>query len=152
MAIFEVHHLSKRFGNLEVLKDISLTINPGEIVLDHFTGASGASKMTVYDSFSLGGEGSPPVILGNNTMIEAYDVQPQYRAIRSVGPTAKLCIMNGGRSPEGQQLIDRSVNTFRQINAEMFEGISDEELRCLTGLLDRIHTHWNNIESVEREA
>ena len=50
-----------------------------------------------------------------------------------------------GILPEGQQLIDRSVKTFRQINAEMFEGISDEELRCLTGLLDRIHRSLSNM-------
>ena len=43
-SIFEVHHLSKRFGDLEVLKDISVTINKGEIV--SIIGPSGSGKST----------------------------------------------------------------------------------------------------------
>ena len=44
MKILEISHLSKRFGDLEVLKDISVTINKGEIV--SIIGPSGSGKST----------------------------------------------------------------------------------------------------------
>lgn len=44
-AIIDLQHLAKRFGNQTVLKDINLTVNPGEIV--GLIGPSGAGKSTV---------------------------------------------------------------------------------------------------------
>ena len=51
--------------------------------------------------------------------------------------------------PEGRQLIDDSIKTFRQIDAEMFDGISDADLDQLTGILSRIH---QNLCGMERAA
>ncbi|CAJ1229153.1 ABC transporter ATP-binding protein [Lactiplantibacillus xiangfangensis] len=44
-AIIDLQHLAKKFGNQMVLKDINLTVNPGEIV--GLIGPSGAGKSTV---------------------------------------------------------------------------------------------------------
>jgi ABC-2 type transport system ATP-binding protein len=44
-AIIDLQHLAKQFGNQPVLKDINLTVNPGEIV--GLIGPSGAGKSTV---------------------------------------------------------------------------------------------------------
>ncbi|ETY72818.1 glycosyl transferase family 2 [Lactiplantibacillus fabifermentans T30PCM01] len=44
-AIIDLKHLAKDFGNQTVLKDINLTVNPGEIV--GLIGPSGAGKSTV---------------------------------------------------------------------------------------------------------
>ncbi|MFC6202948.1 ABC transporter ATP-binding protein [Lactiplantibacillus nangangensis] len=44
-AIIELQHLAKSFGKQTVLKDINLTVNPGEIV--GLIGPSGAGKSTV---------------------------------------------------------------------------------------------------------
>ncbi len=44
-AIIDLQHLAKKFGNQTVLKDINLTVNPGEIV--GLIGPSGAGKSTV---------------------------------------------------------------------------------------------------------
>ena len=41
--------------------------------------------------------------------------------------------------PLGQRLIDDSLKTFREVDAGMFEGISDEDILRLTGLLSRMH-------------
>jgi putative lysine transport system ATP-binding protein len=51
MAIIEIEHLSKRFDLLEVLKDISLSVNEGEIV--SIIGASGSGKSTLLRCINL---------------------------------------------------------------------------------------------------
>ena len=45
MAILEVRNLSKRFGNLEVLKDISFSVEKGQVV--SIIGPSGSGKSTL---------------------------------------------------------------------------------------------------------
>ena len=45
MEIIKAIKIKKSYGNIEVLKDISLNINKGEIVA--ITGASGAGKTTL---------------------------------------------------------------------------------------------------------
>ncbi len=45
MAILEVKHISKRFGELEVLKDISFQVGEGEVVA--IIGPSGSGKSTL---------------------------------------------------------------------------------------------------------
>ena len=41
--MIEIQHLSKSFGNLEVLKDVSLTIKKGEVVT--IIGSSGSGNI-----------------------------------------------------------------------------------------------------------
>src|SRR5580692_8724739 len=43
-AVLELSHLTKRYGNLEALRDLSFTVRPGEIF--GFVGANGAGKTT----------------------------------------------------------------------------------------------------------
>lgn len=45
MNLLEMNHIKKRFGDLEVLKDISLTVNEGEVL--SIIGPSGSGKSTL---------------------------------------------------------------------------------------------------------
>ena len=45
MILLEMNHIKKSFGNLEVLKDISLTVNEGEVL--SIIGPSGSGKSTL---------------------------------------------------------------------------------------------------------
>ena len=45
MAILEIRHLSKSFGDHEVLKDIDFTVNPGDVT--SIIGAFGSGKSTL---------------------------------------------------------------------------------------------------------
>lgn len=48
--------------------------------------------------------------------------------------------------PRGRQLIDDSLNVFRRIDLEMFEGLSDDELSTLCGLMTRLRCNLTAME------
>lgn len=50
-AILEINHLKKSFGSNEVLKDIHLTVNQGEVI--SIIGSSGSGKSTLLRSINL---------------------------------------------------------------------------------------------------
>lgn len=50
MSMIRTEHLAKRFGELEVLKDINLTVEPGEVIV--IIGPSGAGKSTFLRSLN----------------------------------------------------------------------------------------------------
>jgi branched-chain amino acid transport system ATP-binding protein len=50
MAILEVHQLGKRFGGLEALSEVDLTVEPGEII--GVIGPNGAGKSTFFNLLS----------------------------------------------------------------------------------------------------
>jgi putative lysine transport system ATP-binding protein len=77
-AILEINHLKKSFGTNEVLKDIHLTVNKGEVI--SIIGSSGSGKSTLLRSINLlekptGGE---IIYKGENVLAKGF-VIPKYR-------------------------------------------------------------------------
>ena len=77
-AILEINHLKKSFGSNEVLKDIHLTVNQGEVI--SIIGSSGSGKSTLLRSINLlekpsGGE---IIYRGENVLAKGFDT-PKYR-------------------------------------------------------------------------
>ena len=76
--IIEINHLRKSFGENEVLKDISVTVNKGEVVT--IIGSSGSGKSTYLRCINLlekptGGE---IIYNGENVLAPKYNL-PKYR-------------------------------------------------------------------------
>ena len=78
MAILEIKHLSKSFGDHEVLKDIDFTVNPGDVT--SIIGASGSGKSTLLRCVNLLETPSSGEILyhGKNVVSRGVN-QPEYR-------------------------------------------------------------------------
>ena len=51
--------------------------------------------------------------------------------------------------PKGKALVDDSLAVFRQIDGEMFDGVSGEELAAVTGVLRRIQGNLSAMEQRE---
>ena len=49
--------------------------------------------------------------------------------------------------PAGQRMIDHTHKTFREIDAEMFEGVSDEDVLQLTRTLMKVQENLGTMES-----
>lgn len=71
-TIIEVNHLSKTFGSNEVLKDINLTVNEGEVVT--VIGSSGSGKSTMLRCINLLEEPTSGEIIyrGQNVLDNSY--------------------------------------------------------------------------------
>ncbi|TCD45585.1 amino acid ABC transporter ATP-binding protein [Streptococcus sp. X16XC17] len=71
--ILEIKHLKKSFGQNQVLKDISLSVNPGEVI--SIIGSSGSGKSTFLRSINLLETPTEGQILfhGENVLEKNYD-------------------------------------------------------------------------------
>ena len=95
------HRLLKRDGAGEFrFADGGQIVNPGEIVVDHFTGTSGVSTVRLVGGFSLGGAGAPPLTLGSNTRLISENAVRQDRSLRVNGANAEVRIAAGNSNAD----------------------------------------------------
>lgn len=77
-TIIEIEHLKKNFGENEVLKDINMTVEKGEVVT--IIGSSGSGKSTMLRCVNLLEKPTAGKIIyqGENVLVPGYDL-PKYR-------------------------------------------------------------------------
>jgi cell division transport system ATP-binding protein len=81
--MIQLYHVSKRYGQVEILKDISLHVNKGELVF--ITGPSGAGKTTLLNLIfcSISTDRGQIVVNGRNVLKLKDSHIPYYR--REIG-------------------------------------------------------------------
>ncbi len=77
MSIVSIRNVEKRFGKLEVLKDISLEVADGEII--SVIGSSGSGKSTLLRCLTrLETVNGGTIVIDGDTMVETTDGKPVY--------------------------------------------------------------------------
>ena len=77
MSIVSIRNVEKRFGKLEVLKDISLEVADGEII--SVIGSSGSGKSTLLRCLTrLETVNGGTIVIDGDTMVETTDGKPIY--------------------------------------------------------------------------
>ena len=82
-----IQHLSKSFGNHEVLKDIDFSVNKGEVVC--IIGSSGSGKSTLLRCINLleKPSGGKIIYRGENILDEKHDIHAYRTKVRNGFPT-----------------------------------------------------------------
>ena len=125
-TLIEVKKLNKSFGSKQVLKDVSFTINEGEIL--GFIGPNGAGKTTTI-KLMLGLQS----IDSGEVIIDGYDIKKDFeKAIRSVGAIVE--------SPDLYMYLSGRENL--ELIASYYDNITKEDIDKtikLVGLEKRIN-------------
>ena len=125
-TLIEVKKLNKSFGNKQILKDVSFTINEGEIL--GFIGPNGAGKTTTI-KLMLGLQS----IDSGEVIIDGYDIKKDFeKAIKSVGAIVE--------SPDLYMYLSGRQNL--ELIASYYDNITKEDIDKtikLVGLEKRIN-------------
>ena len=152
MAILEVQHVSKSFGNTEVLKDISFSLEKGKVL--SLIGSSGSGKTTLLRCLNFLEQPDGGVIRVNGEMLfdaddpgtkqeseirrkrlhfglvfQSFNLFPQYTALQNV--------------MLAKELLAKEKPDYKAAKKEIHSQIEQEAKRLLDqmGLSDRIHNY-----------
>ena len=152
MAILEVEHVSKTFDNTEVLKDISFTLEKGEVV--SIIGSSGSGKTTFLRCLNFLERPDTGVIrVGGETLFDAEDpLTLQESEIRKKRLHFGLVVQSFNLFPQytalgnvmlAKELLAREQPDYKARKKEIHAEIEAEAKGLLTqmGLADRMNNY-----------
>ena len=152
MAILEVQHVSKSFGNTEVLKDISFSLEKGKVL--SLIGSSGSGKTTLLRCLNFLEQPDGGVIRVNGeTLFDADDPgTKQESEIRKKRLHFGLVFQSFNLFPQytalqnvmlAKELLEKEKPDYKARKKEIHDRIEQEAKRLLDqmGLSDRINNY-----------
>ena len=152
MAILEVQHVSKSFGNTEVLKDISFSLEKGKVL--SLIGSSGSGKTTLLRCLNFLERPDGGVIRVNGeTLFDAEDPETRQESeIRRKRLHFGLVFQSFNLFPQytalqnvtlAKELLEKEKPDYKSRKKEIHAEIEAEGRRLLTqmGLADRMDNY-----------
>ena len=152
MAILEVQHVSKSFGNTEVLKDISFSLEKGKVL--SLIGSSGSGKTTLLRCLNFLEQPDGGVIRVNGeTLFDADDPGTKLESeIRKKRLHFGLVFQSFNLFPQytalqnvmlAKELLEKEKPDYKARKKEIHDRIEQEAKRLLDqmGLSDRINNY-----------
>lgn len=149
MAILEVEHLNKSFENIEVLKDISFTLEKGQVL--SIIGSSGSGKTTLLRCLNfLERPGGGKIRVNGETLFDAADpATMQESQIRKKRLHFGLVFQSFNLFPQytalenvmlAKELLAKAQPDYKARKKEIHAGIEAEAKKLLVqmGLEDRM--------------
>ena len=152
MAILEVEHLSKSFYRTEVLKDITFSIEKGQVL--SIIGSSGSGKTTLLRCLNfLERPDGGSISVNGETLFDIHDpITSQEGEIRKKRLHFGLVFQSFNLFPQytalknvmlAKELLAKEQPDYKQHKKEIHEEIEKEARRLLTqmGLADRMENY-----------
>lgn len=152
MSILEVENIYKKFGNTEVLKDISFSLEQGQVL--SLIGSSGSGKTTLLRCLNFLEQPDKGVIRVNGeTLFDAADPATQTEAqIRKKRLRFGLVFQSFNLFPQytalqnvmlAKELLAKELPDYKARKKEIHEEIEAQAITLLTqmGLENRMHNY-----------
>ena len=143
--MIKVDHLSKKFGNLEVLKDINLDINEGEVVC--IIGPSGSGKSTFLRCLNLLEQPTSGEVILDGEKINAPD-----RDIDKIREKLGMVFQNFNLFPH-MSVLDNITMAPIKVKGQA-RGEAEAEARRLldvVGLLDKAEAYPSSLSGGQKQ-
>ncbi len=153
--ILETEHISKRFGDLEVLKDINLKVKKGEVIC--IIGPSGAGKSTYLRSLNqlekitsgkIFIKGDLFLHRENNRTVDKLDKKTQQSLLLEMG----MCFQRFNLFPH-KTVLDNICLAPIEVKHENRETIRKEAIELLrkVGLEDKVNEYPNRLSGGQQQ-
>lgn len=152
MPILEVQNLHKSFGGTKILKDLSFSLEQGQVL--SIIGSSGSGKTTLLRCLNFLEKPDDGIIKVNyDTLFDAKDPKTQLESeIRKKRLHFGLVFQSFNLFPQytalqnvmlAKQLLAKEQPDFKHRKAEIFAEIENEAIRLLNqmGLSNRMHNY-----------
>lgn len=146
--MIEISHLKKSFGNHEVLKDISLKVETGDVVV--ILGPSGSGKTTLLRSINFLERADEGTITIKDQTVDCRKAKK--KEILEIRKKTSFVFQNYGlfRNMTALQNVMEGLVTARKVPREKAEKSAKEALD-LVGLSDRYHYYPDQLSGGQQQ-
>ncbi len=143
--MIRVEHLSKRFGDLEVLKDINVEIDQGEVI--SIIGPSGTGKSTFLRCLNLLDQPS-----GGHIEIDGQDILAPGAKVPALRRRMGMVFQSFNLFPHLTALENLTIGPVRLLGKPAAEAISSGmELLRMVGLAEKAHSFPEELSGGQKQ-